>query len=142
MASITSVNAVFALSVPNVFSATQLQGFAADDIFGTDPVELNEVVMGVDGILSAGYVKMPIRQGISLQADSTSIQYFEQWRAAMQAANDVYFANATITLVSIGRKYTCTQGALGTYPVLSDAGRTLKPRRFTITWQAIVAAPY
>jgi hypothetical protein len=140
MASITSVNSVYILAVPGVFAATQLQGFAADDIYGTDPVELAETMMGVDGILSAGFVKMPIRQGISLQADSLSIQYFEQWNVAQRAINDVYFANATITLTSIGRKYNCERGVLGTYPILSDAGRVLKPRRFQLTWQSITPA--
>ena len=140
MASITSINSVYVLSVAGVIFPTQLQGFSADDIFSTDPLEVKEVVMGVDGRLSAGRVNVAAKQGISIQADSPSIQIFEIWNAAERVVKDTYFADATISFPSIGRKYACSNGVLTTYPLLSDAGKTLKVRRFAIVWESITPA--
>jgi hypothetical protein len=32
-------------------------------------------------------------------------------------------------------------GILTNYPIMADAGRTLRPRRYTITWERIGAKP-
>lgn len=140
MPSITSLNSVFILAVPGVINAIQLQGFAADDIFTVDPLEIIETMMGIDGILSAGLVAVPVKMGIHLQADSTSNAVFDAWYAQMQKVNDVYFANANVTLTSINQKYALTKGVLVTYPPLADAAKTLRPRKYTIVWQAITPA--
>ncbi len=141
MASITSANAVYTLSITALYNtAQQLQGFAADEIFSTDPLESAEVMMGVDGILSAGFVFVPVKQMIALQADSASNALFENWWSSQQQIKDVYFANGQITLPSIGRKFTLTQGVLSTYPSVADAKKVLQPRKYGITWQSIVPA--
>lgn len=138
MASITAANAVFMLGITSVFpSPQQLQGFSADDIFGTDPMESAEVSMGVDGRLSGGFVFVPVKQGISLQADSISNQLFDNWFTAQQTAQDTFIANATVLLPGLGKKWTLTRGFLTTYPPIPDAGKLLKPRRFGITWERV-----
>ena len=142
MSSITSANAVLMLGVSSLFSTPQqIQGFSTDDIFSVDPLESAETMMGVDGFLSAGFVYVPVKQGITLMADSPSNNVFDQWWAAQQQISDLYFANGSITLTALGKKYAMTRGALTTYPPLADAGRTLKPRKFVITWQSILPAP-
>jgi hypothetical protein len=130
------------LGVTNLYPAPQqLQGFSADEIFGADPQEIAEAVMGLDGILSAGYVFVPIRQHITLQADSASNDVFDNWVAAQQAQKDVYFGNAIITLPSLQKKWTMTNGVLATFPPIPDAARTLRPRRYSIVWQVASPAP-
>lgn len=141
MASITAQNAVYILAVPGVISSTQLQGFSADDIFTTDVMEIAETLMGVDGKLSAGLINVPVKQSITLQADSASNSVFESWYVQMRQIRDVYFANASVTLTSIGRKYSLTNGALTGYMPISDAKKVLQPRKFTITWEAVATAP-
>ena len=84
--SITSANALIVLTVPGVLAvATQLQGFAADDVFDTDDVEMAATLMGVDGILSGGFVYSMVPWNIALQADSPSMPVFEAWDQAQQA---------------------------------------------------------
>lgn len=142
MASITSANAVFMLSISSLYvTPQQIQGYSADDIFSTDPLESAEVLMGVDGVLSAGFVYVPIKQSVMLQADSPSNDIFDYWWTSQQQQKDVYFANALITLTSIGKKYQLVQGVLSTYPAMPDAGKTLKPRRYAITWQTVLPSP-
>lgn len=137
MPNITAANAIYTLSIPNVLLApAQLQGFAADDIFDTEPLEAGETLMGVDGILSAGFVFVPVSQGITLQADSLSNAVFDAWWTQEQANKTKYAASGQIKLSSIGTKWSLTNGFLVTYPVIPNAGRTLKPRKFMIRWQS------
>lgn len=141
MASLTSANTVFMLAIVGLFDAPQsLQGFAADDIFTTADIQSTETLMGVDGILSAGYVNMPVPQTIALQADSDSNEIFDQWYQAQKVAQDVYYANASVLLPSLSKSYTLTKGALTTYPPTPNVAKILQPRRFGITWQSISPA--
>lgn len=152
MGTITGANAVFTLQIsPPAFapqvSATlfanpqQLQGFAADDSFATEPVASVEVLMGVDGILSAGFVYVPIRQTIALQADSPSNALFDNWWNAMQTTKDVFLAQGVITLTTIQTKYSLLNGSLTTFHPIADVKKLLQPRRFGITWQAVTPGP-
>ncbi len=119
----------------------QLQGFATDDAFATEPVTSVETLMGIDGILSAGFVFVPMRQTIALQADSVSNDLFDTWWNAMQTTHDVFLAQGVITLTTIQKKYSCLNGSLTTYHALADVKKLLQPRRFGITWQAITPGP-
>lgn len=136
MGNITAANAVYILTIPNVLLApTQLQGFAADDVFDTEPLEAAETLMGVDGILSAGFVFVPVNQSITLQADSASNAVFDAWWGQEQANKTKFPASGQIKLIGIGTKWAMTNGFLTTYPIIPNAGRTLKPRKFMIRWQ-------
>ena len=142
MASITSANAILTLSIDNLYSSpVQLQGFATDDIFDVDPISSAEVMMGIDGIQSAGFVNVPIRTTIALQADSPSNAVFDNWWNVMQQVGDVYYAYGSITLNSLGSKYALIKGVLVTYPPIANARRVLQPRRFTISWQEMRPQP-
>ena len=141
MGSITSANAIYMLAIPPLFAVPiQLQGFSADNIFVTDPVTIAETSMGLDGILSAGFVFNAKTQSISLQADSASNNMFDTWVAAQELIKDTFRANGVVLLTAINKKWTMTNGILTTYPPIPDAARTLQPRRFTITWEKVQPA--
>lgn len=138
MASITSANAVLLLSVPPLFSAPQqLQGFSTDDITDVDPIQAVEAMMGVDGVLSGGFVYAEIKQKITLQADSPSNQIFETWWKSQRMITDVYFATATLLLPSVNKKYAFNNGLLSIYPPVPSAKRVLQPRTYEITWESV-----
>lgn len=142
MPSITSANSVIMLAVPGVFNApVPLQQFAADDIFTNDPVQANEVAMGVDGFLAAGKVFAPVQWSVSLMADSPSNDFFDQWYQAETKAIDTFRCNGTLWLPSLGKKFAMANGALTTYRNLPDAAKTLRSRAFVITWQSVSPAP-
>lgn len=140
--SLTAANAVFMLSVVPLFPVPQrIQGFAADDVFSTNPVQSAEIVMGVDGIMSAGFVFAPTPMQITLQADSQSNQIFDDWYDAQQVSTDGYYASGVMMLPSIGKKWDLVRGALGEFPRFPPVGRILRPRQFTITWQRMTPSP-
>ena len=72
MSSISSANAILTLSIAGLFGPTQIQQWASDEFYATDPIEATEVLMGIDGTLSGGFVWSAVPQTISLQANSTS----------------------------------------------------------------------
>lgn len=142
MSTLTTANAVITLTVPFIFpTPIQLQGFSTDNIYETDAVDQVETAMGVDGILSGGFVNNPIPQTFVLQADSPSILFFETWAQTQKQAQDVYIANGSTTLPSVGRTYISTKGFLVNMQTMPGAAKTLQPRRFAIRWERVLSAP-
>lgn len=139
---ITSANSVYMLSIAGLFPTPQrLQGFAADDAFSTEQVQPAEVVMGVDGKMSAGYLPTMTVQTISIQADSESAFMFDEWQAKSRAISEVFWAQALITLPGIARSWTLTNGILTGYTPIPDAKKVLQARTFSITWENVSAVP-
>jgi|SRR6185437_159203 len=140
--SITSANAVYLLTIPGIFSVAQpLQQFAADDAFDTDAIEPAEVQMGVDGIMTAGWVPVPTKQTITLMADSTSALIFDSWNAAQAANRTIFYATGIITLMSTGQEFNLINGVLTSYVSVPPARKVLQPRKFGITWQTVLPVP-
>lgn len=138
---ITSANATFLITVPSILPVpTQLQGFAADDIFDFDEVAASEVLMGVDGVLSGGMVYVPKPQNIMLQADSASNAVFDAWYQLQQINSAVYAAQGNVLLSGISTTFALSNGILTRYKPVPDAKRLLQPRRYQITWQKVVPA--
>ena len=134
--SITSANAVLTLSISSLFpNPVQLQQFAVDDIYSVDAMESAETMMGVDGYLTGGFVYVPVKQGITLMADSPSNDIFDTWWEGQQQIQDLYFATQTLLLPSLGKKWTLSRGILTSYPPIPDGKKLLQPRKYSITWQ-------
>jgi hypothetical protein len=140
--SLTGANAVLTLSISGLFDVPQqIQGFAADDVTETEPVTPAEVYSGVDGNLSGGWVYVPRIQTIMLQADSLSNILFEDWNAAQEAIQDLYFAGAELRLPSLGRAYVFTKGILSHFLPTPAIKKIAQPRRYQITWQKCIPMP-
>ena len=141
MGTISSANAIFQISVETVIPIpVLLQGFSADDIYSVNPQESAETLMGVDGILSGGFVFVPVKQEISFQADSLSNLIFQQWYQAQVAAKDVFQCQAVVWLPSIGEKWSMNNGFMTTFHPMPDARKVLQPLRYAITWESISPA--
>ncbi|NWC11937.1 hypothetical protein HX776_24425 [Pseudomonas agarici] len=143
MSTITSANSVFALAVTNLFPFPQsIQGYASDSMFAMDALDIAETVMGVDGKLSAGFIFNSSKQTVSIMPDSPSLAVFSTWHSTMQTARDVYRANGTIILPSIGKKYTLKNGVLTSGKSMPDAKKTLQPVEYKITWERVTSEDY
>ncbi|MCU4576132.1 hypothetical protein KTJ34_01730 [Acinetobacter courvalinii] len=141
MATITSANSTFTLTATDVFPAPQvLQGYATDDAFATDAIDLAEAIMGVDGKLSAGYTPNPTKITVALQADSPSIAVFDAIISATKAGREVIFLDAAIGLPATGTNYTFTRGVITNANQLPDAKKTLQPQKYQITFESVTKA--
>lgn len=142
MADITSANSTLILGVTNLFTVPQaLSGFATDDMFSMSNVDTKEVMMGADGILSAGYIPQIKVLEITLQADSASNTFFESVYASEEAAQAPYFFFGNINQPSVSRNYTLTNGVMKNYSPMAGAKRVLQPRKFEIHFQVTLGVP-
>jgi hypothetical protein len=142
MATLTSANAILAIGVEKLFNIPlPMQGFAVDDAFASEDVEVAETVLGIDGRLSAGFIPYIVPLVITLQADSESLLLFDSLLAAEAIFRDKYKLNATILIPSIGFIYAFTTGYLKKASVMPAAKKILQPRQFTLEFQNLTRAP-
>jgi len=142
MATLTTANSVFALSIRGLYDTAQIiQGYATDDAFAADDVQPVEVQMGVDGLLSGGFVPYPTVLNVNLQADSASNQIFDDWLAFQNSDREAYIADATIILTGTGQKYNLTRGFMTTGSPMPGSKKVLQPRKFVITFETCEQAP-
>lgn len=140
--SLTAVNSTIMLAVNNVYpTPQQLQGYAADDVFDLEEIDVAETVMGVDGLLSGGLIYVEIPWSITLQSNSPSCQVFDQWYAYQKSQGDISSATMNIALPGLGYKWSYSNGILKKYSPAPSVGKIVKPRKFTIVWNAIGAQP-
>jgi hypothetical protein len=134
-------SAIFTLAINGVYTAPQqIQGFATDDAFATTAIKRAEVLMGVDQVLSGGFVAVPIEQNIFLQADSASNDLFDQWDAVNQQGVTMT-AQGIIILPGIQRKWTLTKGFLTTFMPTPAVKKLLQRREFGVTWESLQVSP-
>jgi len=139
---LTGANSVILLSIAGLYPVPQpLQGYAADDVTDIQPIKPAEIMTGVDGKLSGGYVYTPTVQTITLQGDSASNDIFDAWYASQQAINELYYAQGIIQLPAVGKTFVLSKGFLTSYPPMSDVKKLLQARKFEITWETVVVAP-
>lgn len=138
---ITSADAVFMLTATGVYSSPQqLQEFSADRAFTTEAADIVEDQLGVDGVLSFGWVPQKYSQTIMLQANSPSGVIFDTIYATTQAQKSPVILTATILLPAIKQKYTLTNGTLKSYPPIPESAKVLSARTFSIVWGQISGA--
>jgi hypothetical protein len=142
MATLTAANSVYMLTIIGLFNVPQqLQGFAADEMFDTEAIENVELLMGVDGVLSAGWIPTMKKQTVTLQADSPSNALFDAWATAEESAREKYIAGGIIRLPALSTSYAMVRGFLSSYRPVPPAKKILQPRQYGITWGSILPAP-
>lgn len=135
---ITSANSVFTLIAAGVFVApVQLHGYSTDRAVVTEAIDLAEVQMGVDGRMTAGYVPMPTKQTISLQADSPSRSIFTGIAQATKVLRDIIYLSGTLVLPSTGDSYTLTRGVINNIKQIPDLLKVQSAVDIQITWESI-----
>ena len=139
--SITSIDAIFAITIPGVYNnPVILRGWGTDDFVDLDALPKVHTEFGLDGVQAAGYVKHPRKMKIKLSASSGDQQVFDDWAAAIDQKSDAIAASATITLKANGTKYKCVSGQLTNYKDMPDAKQTLQALTYEITWQSVTKA--
>jgi hypothetical protein len=142
MATITAANSSFSLTVANLYPTAQsIQGYAADDAFTADAVDQAELVMGVDGQLSAGFIFTPTKMTVMIMPTSPSYSIFDTWRITQIANQEVFAGSGTIILPGIGMRYTLNNGYLTSGKPFPDVKKVLQAVPYIITWQSIISSP-
>ena len=139
---ITSANSVFILSAPDLYPAgVAIQGYATDKAFATEALAIAETMMGVDGKLTGGYTPTPVKQTITLQADSPSKSIFDAIVRTTRQTGDIMYLNAVINLPGPGEAYTLANGILTSAKQMPDAQKVLQAQEYVITWESVSVSP-
>ncbi len=142
MTTLTSVNSVIMLTVGAVYpTAQQLQGYTSDDVYDVEDIDTAETTMGIDGLLSGGFIYAPIPWTISLQANSPSCAVFDQWYNYQVSQKDISTASMNISLPGLGYKWVYSNGILKKYSPAPSAKKIVQPRKFMIEWNTIGVQP-
>ena len=137
-------NSSVSLQVNNLYPIPQdIQGFSTEDMFSAAEVKPVEVMIGVDGKKSTGFLPMLKEVTLMMQADSQSNDIFVNWFQVMDATRSSDFDAELIIRVQGTRKsYACTNGSLTSYSPTPKGGKVLGPRSYTITFESIYEAPF
>lgn len=139
---LTAANSIITLSQATLFTTpVQLQDFAADDVTSMEGARTLEHQMGVDGVLTFGFVWVERMQEISLKGSSPSNDFFDTINTQQEAAQDVYPLSGTLILPSLGRMWNLINGGLELYPPIPAVRKTVQPRRYRIVWNRVVPIP-
>lgn len=142
MSDISSSSAIIMLGANGLFPIpVQMQGFAPDDVFDSEALDSAEIVMGVDGKQSGGFIFVPLKWSCTLQADSPSIFFFDTIYQAEQTAIRKYILQGIVSLPSIGKKFNLNNGLMNGYKAMPDGKKILQPQKFTISWESFSPAP-
>lgn len=134
---LTSTNSVFTISVEGVYKGVRVEGFASDDAFTVGAKQTGVGMVGVDGKFSYGYTPSVAEQNITLQADSPSIDLFDDIYKLQENAREAYLLQGNIYVPSTGKSYALTNGVMTSYTPVPDHKQTLSPQSFTIVWGRI-----
>jgi hypothetical protein len=137
MATITSMNSEFTITIPDVFDGpVLLEGYAVDDAFDTANVKPAIAKQGVDGRKSSGRVPYLVVMKVHLMPDSPAVAIFDQWNGAIAAADDDLPASqASIWSPSLGKAWSLTNGTLTEASIIPNAKQVFEAQEWEITWE-------
>jgi hypothetical protein len=130
---ITSANAVVSLQC-SLFSTT-LQQFSADTSYEGEDDQVAETRIGIDGKMVAGQVPTIKTVTIHLEASSPSIQFLTLLKQAMETNRTIYEVNMVISIPSIGKRITYSNGVLQSAKDLPDGKKVLDPTSWTFHFE-------
>ena len=125
------------LAVPGVVSSTPLVGYAPDDLYTIEDRDTGETMMGLDGVLSGGYVPAAVIITFKQMANSLTESFFDNWAAAEDQAFVKYPGSAIIVYPGLSKQAILTNGFLRARKPLPDAAKLLQPQTHRVEFQSI-----
>ena len=139
MLDITSANATVAMSVAEGLFSINLENFSADSSFTSDTVQAAETRMGVDGHMAAGFTPAIKTITINLEAGSPSTEYMQLLRQVQEVNMKPYKVQMVISIPSIGKRYTFSEGVLQSFKGLPDGQIVLSPTQWVFNFETMSA---
>lgn len=141
MATLTVANSVMTLTCSELgIGPVQIKGFQTDDAFDTPNVKPAEVMIGVDGVKSQGYVPYLVPFKFFLQADSVSIAIMDVIKESQDAAQDVYDLGVSLSAPGLGKLWTFTDGTLTDLKPTPQGKKMMQGQNYEITFGKIISS--
>ncbi len=134
---ITSSNSTAILTVDELFpSGITLEQFSTDQSMIIDELVFTESRIGVDGKIASGFVPSIKSVNIYLEASSPSFPFLAQLGEVMSQNRTVYLCTLIVSIPSIKKVYTFSNGVLKSGKVFPDNKKTLEPVSFKFEFES------
>ncbi len=138
---ITSSNSSTVLTVESVFpQGVIFQSYSTDAAWALDEVQLAQGDVGVDGVYTAGYTPMKKVITFTFNASSPTVPSLEAVATAMDTAQTIFGMSLILTIPSIGKVYTFTEGTMVSGKRLADGAKVLNAQTFKFEFGKVKAS--
>lgn len=118
-----------------------VQGYSSDDAFATEAVDIAETHIGVDGLMSAGYLPRLNKMSITLSPDSITLPVFNALVGVQDQIKELILLDGILTLQSINTTFALINGVMSRITPIPPGKKVLNPVSYELTWWQITPAP-
>ena len=118
-----------------------VQGYSSDDAFATEAVDTAETRIGVDGLMSAGYLPRLNKMSITLSPDSITLPVFNALVGVQDQIKELILLDGILTLQSINTTFALVNGVMSRITPIPPGKKVLDPVSYELTWWQITPAP-
>ena len=138
---LTNANSVLTLAVGDLdIGPVQLQGFGTNDMFDTTAIKSAEVMVGVDGVKSQGYIAFLVPFKFTLQADSLSIDIMDAIQEAQEAAQETYELSMSLSAPGLGKLWTFINGTITEFKKTPKGEKLMQAQSYEITFGKMISS--
>lgn len=138
---LTNANSVLTLAVGDLdIGPVQLQGFGTNDMFDTTAIKSAEVMVGVDGVKSQGYIAFLVPFKFTLQADSLSIDVMDAIQEAQEAAQETYELSMSLSAPGLGKLWTFINGTITEFKKTPKGEKLMQAQSYEITFGKMISS--
>lgn len=134
--SITSANASVQLVNALFPAGLKFENFAVDNGWTQELIKQIEAHMGIDGYISFGYTPSPKPISFHFQPNSATVDRLDYLVQTQDMAREAIVCQIVITLTSIKKIVTLTNGACTTNKLLPNAARVLEPMQYDFVFES------
>ena len=138
---LTNANSILTLAVADLdIEPVQLQGFGTNDMFDTTAIKSAEVMVGVDGVKSQGYIAFLVPFKFTLQADSLSIDVMDAIQEAQEAAQETYELSMSLSAPGLGKLWTFINGTITEFKKTPKGEKLMQAQSYEITFGKMISS--
>ena len=138
---LTNANSILTLAVGDLdIGPVQLQGFGTNDMFDTTAIKSAEVMVGVDGVKSQGYIAFLVPFKFTLQADSLSIDIMDAIQEAQEAARETYELSMSLSAPGLGKLWTFINGTITEFKKTPKGEKLMQAQSYEITFEKMISS--
>ena len=138
---LTNANSILTLAVADLdIGPVQLQGFGTNDMFDTTAIKSAEVMVGVDGVKSQGYIAFLVPFKFTLQADSLSIDVMDAIQEAQEAARETYELSMSLSAPGLGKLWTFINGTITEFKKTPKGEKLMQAQSYEITFGKMISS--
>lgn len=138
---LTNANSILTLAVGDLdIGPVQLQGFGTNDMFDTTAIKSAEVMVGVDGVKSQGYIAFLVPLKFTLQADSLSIDVMDAIQEAQEAARETYELSMSLSAPGLGKLWTFINGTITEFKKTPKGEKLMQAQSYEITFGKMISS--